>query len=96
MGRIRLPSSRARENAETEASELEESVTTPGKKKSTMTSFSEMEEEEFESSVVAEREEGSGPSNEGSQEEDNTLYCICLGKDDLTSPMIQCEFCTNW
>ena len=22
--------------------------------------------------------------------------CICLGKDDESSPMIQCEFCSNW
>ncbi|KEI37849.1 uncharacterized protein L969DRAFT_551017 [Mixia osmundae IAM 14324] len=29
------------------------------------------------------------------QDEDNRLYCICLGTDDKT-PMIQCEGCDNW
>lgn len=29
------------------------------------------------------------------EEDDDALYCICLGHDDHT-PMIQCEECENW
>lgn len=31
----------------------------------------------------------------GPDENDDALYCICLGHDDHT-PMIQCEECENW
>ncbi|GAA6051403.1 hypothetical protein JCM3770_000501 [Rhodotorula araucariae] len=30
------------------------------------------------------------------QQQDMTLYCVCLGYDTGEQPMIQCEHCSNW
>lgn len=38
---------------------------------------------------------GSAMGDAGDGEDDNTLYCICLERDD-GRPLIQCEGCQNW
>ncbi|KAH9811249.1 hypothetical protein DFH28DRAFT_464469 [Melampsora americana] len=35
------------------------------------------------------------PTHPEEEDDDDALYCICLGHDDHT-PMIQCEECENW
>ncbi|GAA5887859.1 hypothetical protein JCM3774_002555 [Rhodotorula dairenensis] len=37
-----------------------------------------------------------GPLQDEHEEQDMTLYCVCLGYDTGEQPMIQCEHCSNW
>ncbi|BGP48332.1 Transcription factor bye1 [Rhodotorula kratochvilovae] len=45
-------------------------------------------------------DEDSADADEGyadlQQQQDMTLYCVCLGYDTGEQPMIQCEHCSNW
>ncbi|GAA5820104.1 hypothetical protein JCM11251_005482 [Rhodosporidiobolus azoricus] len=44
----------------------------------------------------ADDEGASGVGGSGAEEQDLTLYCVCLGYDTGEQPMIQCEHCSNW